>query len=132
MCHGCHKYLLSASVFDLTTSIEGVMLFILENALKNTGANWPELLNGYAWFPRALSKLSPAKRLARWEWIMKQEPADPDSCSVTTRHSFWLDGYADNKLKDDRMIANGGYKIINYSEFREVMQKQSLRFQLSL
>ena len=36
---GCHEYLLSASVFDLTTSIEGVMLFILERALNNTGAN---------------------------------------------------------------------------------------------
>ena len=103
------------------------MLFILENALKNTGVNQPELVNGYSWFHRALSKLSPAKRLARWEWIMKQEPVDNDSCSVTTRHSFWLQGYSDNKLKDDRMIANGGYKIVNYSEFREVIAKSALK-----
>ena len=48
---------------------------------------------------------------------MRQEPEDPAICSEATRHSFWLAGYADNKLKDDRMIANGGYKIINYSEF---------------
>ena len=48
MCHGMHEYLLSASVFDLTTSIEGVMLFALNNALQNPGKNWPELLDGYS------------------------------------------------------------------------------------
>ena len=57
---------------------------------------------------------------------MKHERADPVSCSVTTRHSFWLVGYSDNKLKDDRMIANGGYKILNYSEFREVIKNAAL------
>ena len=100
MGEGCHEYLLSASVFDLTTSIEGVMLFILERALNNTEANWPALLNNYNWFPRGLSKVGAAKRLARWQYIMSKEPEDPDSCSVTTRHSFWLQGYSENKLND--------------------------------
>ena len=31
MCDGCHEYLLSANVFDLETSIEATMLFILDN-----------------------------------------------------------------------------------------------------
>lgn len=57
---------------------------------------------------------------------MGQEPGDPHSCSEATRHPFWLVGYADNKLKDDRMIANGSFKIINYSEFREVIAKAVL------
>ena len=57
---------------------------------------------------------------------MRQEPEDPAICSEATRHSFWLAGYAENKLKDDRMVANGGYKIINYSEFREVISKAVL------
>ena len=126
MCEGCPGYLLSANVFDLKTSVEATMLYILDNALKHQGENWPELLCGYTWFPKALSRLSPAKRLLRWEWLMRQEPGDPDSCTEAMRHPFWLAGYADNKLKDDRMIANGGFKVINYSEFREVIAKAVL------
>ena len=53
---------------------------------------------------------------------MKQEPVDPDSCSVTTKHLFWLPGYSDNKLKDDRMIEANGYKILNYAEFRGIIR----------
>ena len=61
MVNGMHEFLWSASVFnDLTTSIEGVMLFALENALQNQGKNWPELLDGYAWFPSVLSQVSTA------------------------------------------------------------------------
>ena len=102
------------------------MLFILDRALKNIGANWPALHNNYNWFPRGLSKVGAAKRLARWQYIMSKEPEDPDSCSVTTRHLFWLQGYSENKLKDDRMIKNGGYKILNFSEFREVIKNAAL------
>ena len=73
MCHGCPESLLSANVFDLDTSIEATMLFILDNALKHQGENWPALLCGYTWFPKDLSRLSPAKRLLRWEWLMRQK-----------------------------------------------------------
>ena len=57
---------------------------------------------------------------------MRQEPDDPAICTEATRHPFWLEGYADNKFKDDRMIANGDYKVINYSEFGEVIAKAVL------
>ena len=83
-------------------------------------------LNGYSWFPSVLSQLGTAKRQARWQWIMQHEPVDPDTCSITTRHTFWLQGYSNRKLKDDRMIAAGGYKILNYSEFREVIRNVAL------
>ena len=93
MVNGMHEYLLSASVFpDLTTSIEGVMLFALENALQNQGKNWPELLDGYGWFPSVLSQVSPAKRQARWQWITQHEPVDPDTCPhvLATRVSVMI------------------------------------------
>ena len=80
MCHGMHEYLLSASVFDLNTSIEGVILFALNNSLQNQGENWPEILGGYSWYPRVLSDVGTAKREAYWQWIIKHEPADPDTC----------------------------------------------------
>ena len=32
MCKGCPEYLLSASVFDLKTSVEATILYILDNA----------------------------------------------------------------------------------------------------
>ena len=59
---GMHEYLLSESVFGLNISIEGVMLFMLNNALQNKGKNWPELLGGFSWFPRVLSEVGQAKR----------------------------------------------------------------------
>ena len=117
MAHGMHEYLLSESIFDLNTSIEGVMLFMLRNALQNKGKNWPELLLGFSWFPRVLSDVSQAKRDARWQWITEHEPVDPDACATTPRHSFWIPGFGNNKIKDDRMIEANGYKILHYSGF---------------
>ena len=102
------------------------MLFMLKNALQNKGKNWPELLGGFSWFPRVLSEVGQAKRDARWQWITEHEPADPDTCLTTPRHTFWLPGYSTNKLKDDRMIEANGYKILNYSEFREVIRTVAL------
>ena len=72
---------------------------------------------------------SPAKCQARWQWITQHEQVDPDTCSITTRHTFWLPGFSNDKLKDDRMIAAGGYKILNYSEFREVIKNVALEIQ---
>ena len=41
---GLQEYLLSESILDLNTSIEGVLLYMLEQASKNGEKNWPELL----------------------------------------------------------------------------------------
>ena len=38
------------------------------------------------------------------------------------RHSFWLRGYAENKVKEDRIITNGGVKVIDYSSFKNTVQ----------
>ena len=117
MCFQIPEYILSASVFDLETSIEATMLYMLDNALKH-GDNWPELLYGYSWFPKALAKLGDSKRLLRWNWLIAQEPRDPDVVlTEAPRHTFWMSGYAENKIKEDRIIDGGGFKVINYSDF---------------
>ena len=85
---GLQEYLLSESIFDVNTSIEGVMLYMLCHALANKGKNWPELLLGFSWFPRVLSDVSQAKRDARWQWITEHEPEDPDSLKTIPKHSF--------------------------------------------
>ena len=66
--------------------------------------------------------MSQAKREASWQWITEHEPADPDACATTPRHSFWLPGFGTNKIKDDRMIEANGYKILNYAEFRDIIR----------
>ena len=119
---GLQEYLLSESILDVNTSIEGVLLYMLRHALANKGKNWPELLLGFSWFPRVLSDVSQAKRDARWQWITEHEPVDPDACATTPRHSFWLPGFGNNKIKDDRMIEANGYKILNYAEFRDIIR----------
>ena len=55
------------------------MLYMLDNALQHKGENWPALLFGYTWFPKALERLGPTKHLLRWNWLMSQEPKEPDS-----------------------------------------------------
>ena len=114
---GLQDYFLSEGIFDVNTSIEGVMLFMLRNALDNKGENLPELLLGFSWFPRVLSDVSQAKRDACWQWITEHEQEDPDSLKTIPKHSFWLPGFGNDKMKDDRMIEANGYKILNYAEF---------------
>ena len=86
---GVQDYLVSESIFDVNTSMEGVMLFMLRNALQNKGKNWPELLLWFSSFPRVLSDVSQAKRDARWQWITAHEPGNPEDLVGTPRHSFW-------------------------------------------
>ena len=81
ICEGCPEYILSANVLKLETSVEACLLYMLDNTLKNQGENWPSLLYGYMWFPKALEKLGPAKRQLRWDWLMSREPKEPDSCT---------------------------------------------------
>ena len=103
------------------------MLYMLDNALQHKGENWPALLYGYSWFPNALEHLGPTKRLLRWNWLKTQEPRDAEIVlTEATRHPFWMSGYADNKLKDDRIIASGGFKVITYPGFREVIAQAVL------
>ena len=66
--------------------MEGVLLYMLEQALANRDKNWPELLLSYAWFPSVLAEVSQPKRTARWEWIASHEPADPADLDATPRH----------------------------------------------
>ena len=86
--HGLQEYLLSESILDVNTSIEGVLLYMLEQAYANRDKNWPELLLSFSWFPRVLGDVGQAKRDARWQWITEHEPADPDSCLTTPGHTF--------------------------------------------
>ena len=65
--HGLQEFLLSESILDVNTSIEGVLLYMLEQALENGDKSWPELLKSFAWFPRVLFDVGPAKRDARWQ-----------------------------------------------------------------
>ena len=51
-----------------------------------------------------LFDVGPAKRDARWQWIMSFEPGNPADLEGTPRHSFWLTGYGNDKVKDDRII----------------------------
>ena len=67
ICHGLQEFVLSESILDVNTSIEGVLLYMLEQALANGDKSWPELLKSFAWFPRVLFDLGPAKWDARWQ-----------------------------------------------------------------
>ena len=95
MCSGIPDYILSKSVFSLDVSIEATMLYMLNCALSN-GGEWPEFLYAYNWFPRELVKLGESKRLARWNYLIAQEPRDTGA--EAGRHSFWMRGYAENKV----------------------------------
>ena len=122
MCSGLQPFILSESILDLDTSIEGVLLFMLQKSLENGGKKWPELLKSFAWFPKVLFDIGQTKRTARWLWIESQEPDDHADFAEAPRHSFWLAGYSNDKAKDDRMIESNGYKTLNYKEFRGIIR----------
>ena len=109
--------------------MEGVLLYMLEQAWANRDNNWPELLVSYAWFPSVLAEVSQIKRTARWEWIASQEPAEPADLDATPRHSFWLKGFGNDKIKDDRMIESNGYKVLIYTEFRGIIRSVASEIQ---
>ena len=73
---GYSEWLVSATALDLHTSIEAVLLNLVDNALKNRDKKWPELLRSFSWFPKALLEVSQAKRQARWDWINSRKPED--------------------------------------------------------
>ena len=109
--------------------MEGVLLYMLEQALANRDKNWPELLLSYAWFPSVLAEVSKPKRTACWEWIISHEPAEPAALDATPRHAFWLKGYGNDKTKDDRMIESNGYKVLNYAQFRGIIRSVASEIQ---
>ena len=47
---------------------------MLEQAVAKGEKSWPELLKSFAWFPRVLFDVGPAKQDARWRWIKSFEP----------------------------------------------------------
>ena len=99
------------------------MLYMLDNALKN-GDKWLEFLYAYNWFPKGLAKLGDPKRLACWNYLLAQEPSDPAVvCTEAGRHAFWMRGYTENKVKEDRIVNGGGLKVINYSSFRDIIRQ---------
>lgn len=50
---GFMEWLVSATKLDLHTSIEAVLLNLVENALQNRDKKWPELLRSFSWFLKA-------------------------------------------------------------------------------
>ena len=73
---GMSEWLVSATVLDLHTSIEAVLLHLVRNALENRDKSWPALLKSFPWFPKALLDISPAKRDNCWDWIQSRKPAE--------------------------------------------------------
>ena len=54
ICKGLQPFILSASILDMDTSIEGVLLYMLQQALENGEKSWPDLLKSFAWLPNVL------------------------------------------------------------------------------
>ena len=131
ICSGMSEWLVSESVLDLNTSIEAVLLHLLRNALANGDKSWPEFLRSFDWFPNALFDFGPAKRDARWDWIMSKGPADPSNFVATPHHSFWLKGYGTDKVKDDKMIEANCYKTLNYFGFRGIIRSVASEVKLN-
>merc|ERR1711888_257670 len=90
---GYSEWLVSATVLDLHTLIEAVLLNLVDNALKNRDKKWPELLRSFSWFPKALLEVSQEKRQVRWDWIVSKKPEDPAPGEVIQPHVYWLKGY---------------------------------------
>ena len=120
---GYSEWLVSATALDLHTSIEAVLLNLVDNALKNRDKKWPELLRLFPWFPKALLEVSQAKRDNRWDWINSKKPADTDGREEVIRHhTFWLKGFGADKAKDDKLIEMNCYKTLNYHAFRAIIR----------
>ena len=92
ICNGLQPWILSESILDLDTSIEGVLLFMLQTALENGDKQWPDLLKSFAWFPRVLFDVGQSKRDACWLWIQSLEPDNHADLEGAPRHSFWFAG----------------------------------------
>ena len=131
ICQGLSEWMVSESVLDLNTSTEGVLLFMLRNALANGDKSWAELLKSFDWFPKVLFDIGQPKQDARWTWIESKQPADLDNLEETPHHSFWLSGYGNDKVKDDRMIESNCYKTLNYRGFRDIIRSVAAEVKLT-
>ena len=67
----------TVNALELHVSIEAVLLNLVDHALQNKDANWPELLRLYDWFPVGLLDINQQKRKLRWDWIMSKNPNEP-------------------------------------------------------
>ena len=80
---------------------------------------------------KILKGLGAAKRDARWSYLLLQEPEDQGIVyTPERRHTFWQKGYAENKVKRDRIVNHRGVKVIDYSSF-ETTLLQAVRKTLS-
>ena len=102
---GLPVWVTSVNALELHVSIETVLLNLVDHALQNREANWPELLRLYEWFPNGLLEISQQKRQLRWDWIMSKNPGEPlVPGEVVQQHCFWVRGYGLSKAKDDKLI----------------------------
>ena len=74
---GLPVWVTSVNALELHVSIEAVLLNLVDHALQNKDANWPELLRLYEWFPNGLLDINQQKRQVRWDWIMSKKPVEP-------------------------------------------------------
>ena len=120
---GYSEWLVSATALDLHTSIEAVLLNLVDNALNNKGKSWPGLLKSFSWFPKALLDISPAKREERWNWILSKKPEDTnEKGEAILPHTYWMKGYGADKAKDDKLVEMNSYKTLNYHAFRAIIR----------
>ena len=121
---GYSEWLVSATALDLHTSIEAVLLNLVDNALNNRDKSWPGLLKSFSWFPKALLDISPAKREKRWDWILSKKPAEIEGRGEAIQHhTYWMKGYGADKAKDDKLIEMNCCKTLNYHAFRAIIRK---------
>ena len=121
---GLPEWVTSGTALELHVSIEAVLLNLVHHALLHRDANWPGLLRRYNWFPKALLEVSQAKRKARWDWIMSKQPDElvlPGD--VIQHHVFWVQGYGQDKAKDDKLIEMNSTKALNYFGFRSIIRQ---------
>ena len=55
------EFLLQEGIFDFEVSVEGTLLYILDQAVKNGGERL-KLLYYYSWFPKGLKGVGQQKR----------------------------------------------------------------------
>ena len=121
---GLPVWVTSVNALELHVSIEVVLLNLVDHALQNRDANWPELLRLYEWFPNGLLDISQQKRQLRWDWIMSKKPVEPViPGEVVQQHCFWVRGYGLSKAKDDKLIEMDAIKALNYKSFRAILRQ---------
>ena len=106
-------YILQEGIFSLEVSAEAALLHILDEPINEVGFR-PELLRAFPWFPKGLTAVGKEKRDERLAHLLLSEPMDYGDGEQKKSHDFWIEGFAKNKEKRDRVIEHGGFKVIDY------------------